>query len=237
MSELNKFSEAGDTTTGWGIRAATGTLRIAVVESVPLVGYGMKAIVDRDPQLTWVGSRATVASAIELCTSDHPDVVLIGSWVDPHWNLCRLLTGMFRGLLVVALMGEKARTPGAINQARVNGARGLVAADAEIRRLYATIRTVVQRGHYVDPDLGAIADAVDAEEPRMAKPLSKREFEVLQFIADGRTAGYIGKRLGITAATVRTHVSHVLKKLHARDRAHAVARAFEMSLLRPGSEP
>jgi ATP/maltotriose-dependent transcriptional regulator MalT len=61
--------------------------------------------------------------------------------------------------------------------------------------------------------------------------LSRRELEVLGLIADGRTADAIGHQLGIASTTVRTHTMHILRKLNARDRAHAVACGFNLQLL------
>jgi DNA-binding NarL/FixJ family response regulator len=59
---------------------------------------------------------------------------------------------------------------------------------------------------------------------------------VLQLVAEGRTAEQIGRRLSISTDTARTHVSHILRKLDARDRAHAVAIAFQAALL-PARRP
>jgi len=213
-------------------RNSARVLRVGLVESVPMIGYGVKSVIDRDPTLSWVGRSATPAAAVGLCTTDHPDMVLIGSWTDPQWTLCQMLTGMFRGLMVMALIGDEAKNQAAINEARMNGVRGLIPAEVEIHHLLTAIRTTATRGHYIDPDLGAALMPVPNDQAYRVKPLSKREFEVLQFIAEGRTAEYVGKRLGITTDTVRTHVNHILRKLDARDRAHAVTRAFERSLLR-----
>lgn len=213
-------------------RSSTRALRVGLVESVPLIGYGVKAVIDREPTLSWVGRGETAAAAIGLCTTDHPDMMLIGSWTDPQWTLCQMLTGMCRSLLVVALIGDGARNQAAINEARMNGVRGLIPAEVETRHLFTAIRTTAARGHYVAPELGPALVPVPNGQHIRARPLSKREFEVLQLIADGRTAEYVGKRLGITTDTVRTHVNHILRKLDARDRAHAVTRAFELSLLR-----
>lgn len=86
-------------------------------------------------------------------------------------------------------------------------------------------------GRYINATLEVSVIPMAQKSELRGKPLSEREFEVLQLIADGRTAEQIGRRLGITADTVRTHVHRLLRKLDARDRAHAVALSFQMSLL------
>lgn len=67
--------------------------------------------------------------------------------------------------------------------------------------------------------------------PSPGNPLTARELEVLQLIAEGMTAERIARRLNVSVSTVRTHTYRLLRKLNARDRAHAVALSFQMSLL------
>jgi DNA-binding NarL/FixJ family response regulator len=62
------------------------------------------------------------------------------------------------------------------------------------------------------------------------RPLSGRELAVLREVAEGRSNAQIAVVLGVTEATVKTHVAHVLRKLHAEDRAHAVSRALRLGL-------
>jgi LuxR family transcriptional regulator, maltose regulon positive regulatory protein len=64
------------------------------------------------------------------------------------------------------------------------------------------------------------------------KPLTARQHSVLRLIAQGQTTGEIASQLGVTPNTVRDHIRLILAKLHARDRAHAVAIAMREGLLR-----
>jgi DNA-binding NarL/FixJ family response regulator len=201
------------------------------VESLPLIRHGVQTVVSDDPTLVWVGAVSTARAAVELCESARPDVVLVSSVSDPGWNLCQLLARLFKNLTVVALLGREARTPDVIARARIHGVQSLVPLDADAERLFAAIRLGADLGHFVDPHLVPVPSTAQASGFPLRKPLSKREFEVLQLVAEGRTAVQIGVRLNIAADTVRTHMSHILRKLEARDRAHAVAKAFRMSLL------
>ncbi|MCA9572588.1 MAG: helix-turn-helix transcriptional regulator, partial [Myxococcales bacterium] len=67
--------------------------------------------------------------------------------------------------------------------------------------------------------------------------LSDRELEVLQLVASGRTDGEVGVQLGISIATARTHMENVRRKLGARSRAEAVARALTLGRIRLPAEP
>lgn len=74
-------------------------------------------------------------------------------------------------------------------------------------------------------------------EPAEARGLSPREIQVLQLVADGLRSKEIAKRLTIAEETVRTHVTNILARLGARNRAHAVALGYRCSLLGPRDEP
>lgn len=209
--------------------------RVAVLEPLSLMRFGVKMVVDANDSLIWVGYGQSVTSTAEICRTDRPDALLIGSWTDPQWKLCQMFNGMFRDLAVIAIFGLSARNPKSLALARTHGARGLLSVEAEPSRLISAITTVVDHGYYVDPTLGIPTVATGPGSGGEDRPLSMREYEVLQLIAEGRTAEHIASRLGIAPDTVRTHVGHILRKMGARDRAHAVAKAFEMHLL--GSAP
>ncbi|GLZ30114.1 helix-turn-helix transcriptional regulator [Lentzea sp. NBRC 105346] len=206
-------------------------LKVALIDSVPLLRRGVQTVVGADPALVWVDAVSGARAAIELCERQEPDVVLISSRSDPGWKLCELLTRLFRDLTVVALLGDGARNAEAMARARCHGARSLVPIEADADRLVAAIRLGVDLGDFLDPQLHARFGPVSSVSATRSKPLSRRELEVLHLVAEGRTAVNIAGRLGITPETVRTHVNHLLRKLEARDRAHAVAKAFQMSLL------
>ena len=76
--------------------------------------------------------------------------------------------------------------------------------------------------------------AVDTDTSRRLEQLSERERGVLVEIARGHSNSEISERLFISAATVKSHINHVFTKLGVRDRAQAVAFAYESGLVEPG---
>lgn len=67
--------------------------------------------------------------------------------------------------------------------------------------------------------------------PEVGQPPTAREIEVLQLVCDGLANREIGERLFLSEETVKSHVRHLLAKLHARSRAHAVAIGFRRGLI------
>lgn len=109
------------------------------------------------------------------------------------------------------------------------GVRGFVLKEAPMDDLLRAVQAVAAGGTYVDPVLaGTLAAAsVGAELPQ----LTHRERDVLRLLADGLSNEEIGKRLFISAETVRTHVRKAMDKLDADTRTQAVARALRDQLI------
>jgi DNA-binding NarL/FixJ family response regulator len=109
------------------------------------------------------------------------------------------------------------------------GARGFVLKEAPLEDLVRAIETVARGDTYVAPVLaGVLASAgLTGKLPS----LTQREREVLRLLADGLSNEEIGKRLFISAETVRTHVRKAMDKLDADTRTQAVAKAIRQSLI------
>jgi DNA-binding NarL/FixJ family response regulator len=109
------------------------------------------------------------------------------------------------------------------------GARGFVLKEAPLDDLVRAIETVARGGTYVDPVLAGVLATASATQKLPA--LTQREREVLRLLADGHSNEEIGKRLFISAETVRTHVRKAMDKLDADTRTQAVAKAIRQSLI------
>jgi DNA-binding NarL/FixJ family response regulator len=109
------------------------------------------------------------------------------------------------------------------------GIRGFVLKEAPMDDLLRAVQTVARGGTYVDPVLAGTlaATSVGKELPE----LTPRERDVLRLLADGLANEEIGKRLFISAETVRTHVRKAMEKLDADTRTQAVARALRERLI------
>ena len=107
-------------------------------------------------------------------------------------------------------------------KARAEGARGYLPKSLDWERLVSAIRIAAKDGDFI---------ADDFDEPKVG-PLSRREIDVLTYIAQGKTHEEIGIIGGISAETVRTHMKSILRKLDCANAPAAVSRAYELGILR-----
>jgi DNA-binding NarL/FixJ family response regulator len=215
-------------------RTVNASLGIALVDSVPLFRDGLSALVQRTAGMRWMGATERPYSALQLCERFRPDVVLIDSALDPRNHLSNRLVGSNDNLGVLLLIGEAHRTTQYLASALAGGVHGMVLRSAEPAQLLDAIRSVHMERRYLDtalaPSLAAPADRLSPLHGP-AQRLSRREYQVLQLIAEGLENQAIAKILYVSVETVRTHVKSILRKLAARDRTHAVAVAFRTGML------
>jgi DNA-binding NarL/FixJ family response regulator len=129
------------------------------------------------------------------------------------------------GIVLYTGYGDRALLTEALDA----GVAGFVLKEAPMDDLLRALRTVASGGQYVDP---VLAGTLAASSVGSALPqLTQRERDVLRLLADGLSNEEIGKRLFISAETVRTHVRKAMDKLDADTRTQAVAKALRDRLI------
>ena len=127
------------------------------------------------------------------------------------------------------------------------GASGFLLKDVTAERLFDAVRVVASGEALLAPAvtrrlisefarLKSSPAAAPAGHPQLDL-LTPRETEVLTLVAEGLSNQQIAARLVVTEETVKTHVSHLLRKLGLRDRTQAVIAAYESGLIVPGAHP
>ncbi|SRR5581483_932921 len=130
------------------------------------------------------------------------------------------------GVVLYTAYGDRALLIEALDA----GARGFVLKEAPLDDLVRAVRTIARGETYVDPVLGGVLAGIDATEK--LPQLTQRERDVLRLLAEGLSNEQAGRRLLISAETVRTHVRSAMRKLNADTRTQAVATAIRTSLIR-----
>jgi DNA-binding NarL/FixJ family response regulator len=217
----------------------TGPIRVLIADDQRVVREGLSMVLGLLPDVTVVGAASDGLEAVELAERLRPDVVLMDLRM-PHCDgveaTRRLRERVPDSRVVVLTTYSDDRS---VLDALRAGARGYLTKDAGGAELRAALRQVLDDAAVIDPAVQHhLVDAIAAgrpDPPAVTDPagtLTPREAEVLALIATGLSNTQIAGRLVISEATVKTHVNHLLTKIDARDRAQAVAYAYQHGLLR-----
>jgi DNA-binding NarL/FixJ family response regulator len=190
-----------------------------------------------EPSVHLLSQPLTVDEALEFCIHHHPHVVLVEATETSGGSLRRLVssvTGACDGSPVVLLADEL--IDDAFLVAGVEGgAFGIVDGAAGIAEVFRAVRSAAAGRRLVDPDrfMSAVETTARAREngsdlAARVRQLTDREQEVLARLSEGLRNVEIAERLAISPRTVDKHVEHILRKLDARSRLHAVALAAHM---------
>jgi len=177
-----------------------------------------------------VGAAGSFEESLPLIDANRPDVIILDLELPGTGGLKAIprLVEAYPGarILIFTAYDTDERVLGAIR----SGARGYLLKGAPMQEIAQAIRAVHAGESYLQP---RIASKVLAELSPHKRPstLSHRHREVLQLVAEGQTNRQIAVALGITERTVKFHVTTIMKKLGADNRAHAVALAAERGLL------
>jgi DNA-binding NarL/FixJ family response regulator len=235
--------------------ASPDVLRVVVVDDQALVRSGFAMILGVEPDLEVVGEASDGAAAIEVVTRLRPDVVLMDVQMPGTDGIEATREIVARDLAKVVILTTFDHDDYLVDALRA-GASGFLLKNAEPEKLVDAVRVVgsghallapevtrrvIERMTRADPTLTAEKSAAPRPSPRELDLLTNREREVLVLIGTGLSNGEIAAELFVGEATVKTHVSNVLAKLHLRDRVQAVVRAHQLGLIRPavdgGSPP
>ena len=217
-------------------------IRILVADDQMLVRAGFRALLDAEDDVEVVGEAADGEQAIKLTARHRPDVVLMDirmPGVDGLEASRRILADpALEGVRVVILTTFEADEY--IFEAIRLGASGFLVKDTEPADLIRAIRVVAGGESLLSPGVTRrlIAEFAKRAKAPLALPaigeLTEREREVMGLVALGLSNDEIAQRLVVSPATAKTHVSRIMIKLGARDRAQLVVYAYESGMARPG---
>jgi DNA-binding NarL/FixJ family response regulator len=219
-------------------------IKVLLADDEGLVRSGFKLLLDLEDDITVVGEATTGAEAVERTRATRPDVVLMDIRM-PKLDGIQAATqiAQTRGLEQVrVLILTTYDTDANVFEALQAGASGFLLKDAGPAELLHAIRVIAAGDALLAPRITrrlisqftAHRTATQAAENRLAV-LTERERQVLTLVGQGLSNDEIGAELFLSPATARTHVSHAMAKLGARDRAQLVVIAYQTGLVSPNT--
>jgi DNA-binding NarL/FixJ family response regulator len=218
------------------------TVRVVIADDQALVLGGFRMILDARDEMEVVGEAGDGAEAVDLVGEHEPDVVLMDVRMpnmDGIEATRRIVAAGSPTRIIILTTHDVDEYVFAALRA---GASGFLLKDVRPAELVDAIRVVARGDALLAPTVTRrLLDrfAGDLSEPTPPAgdldELTDREAEVLRLVALALSNSEIATRLVLTEATVKTHVSSVLRKLGLRDRVQAVVYAYDVGLVRPRS--
>jgi DNA-binding NarL/FixJ family response regulator len=201
-------------------------IRILAVDDHALLRKGISALVNAEPDMKLIAEASNGQEAIEAFRSHRPDVTLMDLQM-PDLNGTEAIDRIrseFPEARIIVLTTYTGDVQ--VLRALKAGARAYVLKGHVHRELLDTIRAVHAGQKRIPPDIAAqLAEHAADDE------LTQREIDVLRLIAAGNSNKLIADHLSIGEATVKSHVTNILSKLGANDRAHAVTIGLKRGII------
>lgn len=192
-------------------------LTVLVADDRPVVREGMVALINRQPDLRVIGEASNGSETVEQFFKLSPSIALLDvrmpvmDGVEAVRSICQRSPGASL-VVVTAYQSEED-----IYRALRTGARGFLLKEAPREDFVQCIRAVVNGTTWIPPTVGATLARRITEQH-----LTSREWDVLRAIARAKSNKEIGTALDISEATVKVHVTHILRKLKVTGRIEAI---------------
>jgi len=208
------------------VDSAHNVIRILTVDDHPLLRKGIAALVNTEPDLKLVAEASNGKEAIDAFRTHRPDVTLMDLQMPDVDGLeaIKVIRSEFPDARVIVLTTYSGdmQVLGALKA----GARGYILKGHVHKELLHAIRAVHAGQKRIPPEIAAeLADHATDD------ALTEREIDVLKLIGAGNSNKQIADQLSIGEATVKSHVTNILSKLGANDRAHSVTIGLKRGII------
>jgi DNA-binding NarL/FixJ family response regulator len=201
-------------------------IKVLTVDDHPLLREGIAAVLAGEGDMALVGEASDGQEAIEKFRIHRPDVTLMDLQMPVMNGIDAILA--IRSEFPTARFVILTTYHGDVQALRAfkAGARGYILKNMLRKELLDTIRTVHQGGRRIPPEI-----ATEMAEHAADDALTEREVEVLRRVGAGASNKMIAAQLSVSEATIKAHMTSILSKLNANDRAHAVTIAMKRGFL------
>ena len=194
------------------------TMKIILADDHRIIREGLRALLDKEPDMEVIAEAEDGRTTVRLCREVKPDVVIMDITM-PELNgieATRQIVSELPDTKVIALSMHSDRK--FVREMLSAGASGYLLKDSAFEELSNALQTVYNNQLYLsakidDDGLIDYLGKVKTEEPAVSHPLSKREREVLQLLAEGKTTQQIASSLCVSGKTIASHRTQIMNKL------------------------
>lgn len=202
-------------------------MRILLIDDHPLFRRGVAQLLAAEPDFEVVGEASDGATGIDLAATLLPDVILLDlnmKGMDGLETLRKLKEGGVQSrCIMLTVSGDEQHVLSAMK----SGADGYLLKDMEPEELVQRVRQSVVGGVVMDGAVaGILTQALNSPRLPEKTTLTERESQILAQLAEGRCNKDIARLLGISDATVKVHIKHLLRKLNMKSRLEAAVWAL-----------
>jgi DNA-binding NarL/FixJ family response regulator len=212
--------------------APADVIRVVIVDDHDLVRRGLKDVLAEHRGVAVVGEAATAAAAVQVVLERRPDLLLLDLRLGDEEGMevaRRLRELQVRPRVLVLSVDDTSRH---LHAALAAGADGYLLKTVRGQELVDGIRACMRGETVIDPGFvpKLLADAVTGT-PANLLPLTPRERQVLELVADGHTNREVAEALGISPRTAQKHIENLFKKVQASDRTELVAKSLRLGII------
>lgn len=204
-------------------------IRIVIIEDDEIIREGYALLIGQTEGYHVVKSYASFDEAVKTIADDSPQVILLDielpgtNGIQAIPKLKRMLPNAYI-LMLTVYESEKA-----IFEALANGASGYLTKNTPAQKIVESIKEVKEGGGPMSVNIARMV--IKSFQKNQESPLSKRETQILEQIAEGKSRSQIAKDLFIDLETVRSHIKNIYLKLDVNSRAEAIKTAKENKLI------
>jgi DNA-binding NarL/FixJ family response regulator len=223
-------------------RAPQQKLKIFLVEDHHIMRRGLASLLRTEIGAEVVGEAKDGIDALEQLGDCHPDAVLMDISM-PRMNgieATRRIRQKFPKLKILIL--SMYNNPALVSQALQAGASGYLLKESMVEELSQALETVMVGRVFISPLIDYPATepfytSVSNPEPEPNQELTKREYEIIQCLADGKSVSQMASELCISIYTIYTHITNIKRKLNLHNQNEIIRYAVEHSIYRDSPDP
>jgi DNA-binding NarL/FixJ family response regulator len=219
-------------------RTETATrIRCVIADDHEMLRYGVRRLLEGDPDFTVVGEAGDAAEALKLVLEHRPDIVLLDISMPgmSSFEAGRLIEEHCPGTRIVYLTMHEDREY--VQQALRSGASGYLLKDTPAPLLLRSLRDVHSGGRPLSPQVQSrLNDEANLRKQALRVPMRRsaltlREREVMKLLAEGNTVRKAAGLLGVSVKTVEAHKFNLMRKLDIHNKAELVTVAIQKKIL------